>query len=111
MTGVFIHSRKSRKVVLVAGMLLLVIGGACRKRANSNANSTPSPQVATGSEQAKNQARTLVQQARELYKNDEDEKAAEVLKQAISYDPNNAEAHLRLGMSYAALGKQIEAEE
>lgn len=98
-------------MVLVAGLLMLVVAGACRKRGNNNANSTPSPSVATGSEQAKSQAQTLVQQARELYKNDEDEKAAEVLKQAISYDPNNAEAHLRLGMSYAALGKETEAED
>ena len=98
-------------MVIVAGLLMLVIAGACRKRANHNANSTPSPPVATGSELAKNQAQTLVQQARELYKNDEDEKAAEVLKQAISHDPNNAEAHLRLGMSYAALGKETEAED
>ena len=48
---------------------------------------------------------------KEQYKNDQDEQAAETFKQVISRDPNNAEAHLRLGMSYAALDKKTESDD
>ena len=67
--------------------------------------------TASDPEQAKRQAQSLVDQGKELYKNDQEEQAAEVLKQAIGQDPNNAEAHLRLGMAYAALERKPEADE
>jgi tetratricopeptide (TPR) repeat protein len=102
-----------RLLVFVAGMFLL--GGicACRRGTNKNANANGggSSPVITDSEEAKRQAQTLVDQAKELYKNDQDEQAAEILKQAIGQDPNNAEAHLRLGMAYAALERKPEADE
>src|SRR5204863_1278090 len=62
-------------------------------------------------EQARRQAQSLVEQGKELYKNDEDEKAAKTFEQALTQDPNNGEGHLRLGMAYAALGKKTESEE
>lgn len=97
-------------LILLAAIVLMVSAGACRKRAsNTNANSNST--AAANPEEAQRQAQSLVQQARELYKNDEDERALEVLKQAITLDPNHAEAHLRLGMSLAALGKKDESEE
>ena len=112
MTGVFFISGKARHTLVFAAVLLLATSAGCRKRTNSNdANSNNSPSISAGTEQSKLQAQTLVDQARELYKNDEDQKAGEVLKQAIALDPNNAEAHLRLGMSYAALDKKTESED
>jgi tetratricopeptide (TPR) repeat protein len=107
----FIRFSPRASLVLFAVLLLTFSAGACRKRANSgNANSNSSANPGNPDE-TKRQAQSLVDQARELYKNDEDERALEVLKQAIQIDPNHAEAHLRLGMSLAALGKKDEGEE
>lgn len=61
-------------------------------------------------EQSKREAQTLVDQGKELYKNDQDEQAVEVFLQALKLSPDMAEAHLRLGMAYAALDKKDEAE-
>jgi tetratricopeptide (TPR) repeat protein len=100
------------KVSLAFGAaLLLIVGGGCRKRANTNNSNSNSLTTAGNSEEAKRNAQTLVDQAKELYKNDEDERAVQVLEQAIKLDPNNAEAHLRLGMSYAALDRKPESDD
>lgn len=101
---------------LLAGLAvlsLLMTGGACRKAANKNANANASslPPAASDPEQSKRESQTLVDQGKELYKNDQDEQAAEVFKQAIARDPNSAEAHLRLGMAYGALERKPEADE
>ena len=104
----------SRKLLVFAvGLFLLVGFCACRRggNKNANANGNGSTSSAVDPEQMKRQAQTLVDQGKELYKNDQDERAAEVLKQAIGQDPNNAEAHLRLGMAYAALERKPEADE
>ena len=107
-------SSSARKLfVVTAGVFLLVGVCACRRGAikNANANGGSTSAYATDPEMAKREAQTLVDQGKELYKNDQDEQAATVLKQAISQDPNNAEAHLRLGMTYAALERKPEADE
>src|SRR6266478_8663852 len=104
----------SRKLLVFAvGLFLLVGFCACRRggNKNANANGNGSTSSAVDPEQMKRQAQTLVDQGKELYKNDQDERAAEVLKQAIGQDPNNAEAHLRLGMAYAALERKPEADD
>ena len=97
-------------LVLAAAFLVVFCAAGCRKRRinNSNSNSLTS---ASNPEEAKRNAQTLVDQAKELYKNDEDQRAAQMLEQAIKLDPNNAEAHLRLGMSYAALERKPESED
>src|SRR4051812_39214289 len=112
MTGTFANRFKFRDVSILSFALLLVFaGGACRKRGNkTNANSNLST-TANSPEEAKRNAQALVDQAKELYKNDEDERAAQVLEQAVKLDPNNAEGHLRLGMSYAALERKPESED
>lgn len=95
----------------IASFLLIFGVGACRKRANTNNANSNSLTTAHNPEEAKRNAQTLVDQAKELYKNDEDERAVQVLEQAIKLDPNNAEAHLRLGMSYAALDRKPESDD
>ena len=94
----------------LATFLLIVGIGACRKRANTN-NANSNSTTAADPEEAKRNAQALVDQAKELYKNDEDQRAVQVLEQAIKLDPNNAEAHLRLGMSYAALDRKPESDD
>src|SRR5436190_23331398 len=92
-------------------MFVLLSVGACRKRANTNnANSNSSTNI-NSPDEARRSAQALVDQANDLYKNDEDERAAQVLEQAVKLDPDNAEAHLRLGMSYAALERKPESED
>jgi len=112
-TSSAILSSPGRLFVVTAGLILLVGVCACRRGANpnANANSGGPSSVTTDPEQAKRQAQTLVDQGKELYKNDEDERAAEVFQQAIKQDPNNAEAHLRLGMAFGALERKPEADE
>jgi len=108
-----ILSSPGRLFVIAAGLFLLMGLCACRRGANhnANANSAGPASSTTDPEQAKRQAQTLVDQGKELYKNDEDERAAEVFQQAIKQDPNNAEAHLRLGMAFGALERKPEADE
>jgi tetratricopeptide (TPR) repeat protein len=106
--------RTTRTLMLLLTGVLLPLGFAgCRRGANKNIKPTSSDQspAATDPEQAKRQAQNLVDQGKELYKNDQDEKAADVLKKAIDQDPNNAEAFLRLGMAYAALERKPEADD
>src|SRR5215468_10392783 len=95
----------------IVTFLLIFAVGACRKRGNTNNTNSHSLTTATNSEEAKRNAQTLVDQAKELYKNDEDQHAVQLLEQAIKLDPNNAEAHLRLGMSYAALDRKPESDD
>jgi Flp pilus assembly protein TadD len=112
MAGAFNNPHNSRRM-LVLGVAVFMVAAvsACRKHANSNDGNSNASSIATDPEQAKRQAQALVDQAKELYKNDEDERAVQLLEQAVKLDPNNAEAHLRLGMSYAALERKPEADE
>ena len=102
-----------RALLLCITLVSLTASLACRrnKTANSNTNSGSDLSSQSDPERAKREAQSLVEQGKELYKNDQDERAVETFKKALNQDPNNAEAHLRLGMSYAALDKKTEAED
>jgi len=97
----------------IAALFLLTAVTSCRKgtNKNSNANGNSTSTSVSEPEQSKRDSQTLVDQGKELYKNDQDEQAAKVFQQAIARDPNNAEAHLRLGMTYGALERKPEADE
>jgi Flp pilus assembly protein TadD len=98
-------------VVFLATVISGALSGCRRNRsANSNSNMGQTLSVSGDPEEAKRQAQSLVEKGKELYRNDQDEQAVDIFKQAIQNDPNNAEAHLRLGMSYAALDKKDEAD-
>jgi len=56
-------------------------------------------------------ARKFFEQGNELARKDEDQAAADIYQKAISLDPDFADAHLRLAMSFQVLGKKDEAEE
>lgn len=45
----------------------------------------------------------------ELYKKDRDAEAVEAFKAAVGLDPDNGEAHRRLGLAYASLGERKES--
>jgi tetratricopeptide (TPR) repeat protein len=118
-TDCFMHTPSvilsgARHLLVIAAVLFLLVGVcSCRRgtKPNSNGNAAGLSSNPSDPDQSKRQAQSLVDQGRELSKNDQDEQAAEVLKQAIGQDPSNPEAHLRLGMAYAALGKKTDAEE
>src|SRR5437868_4767112 len=114
MAGVSLISRSIRKFLIVSSALLLVVAlSACHRHApidtNINANSSSSGPIDPA--EAKRQAQTLIDQGKELYKNDQDEQAVKVFKQAAALDQSNPEAHLRLGMAYAALEQKVDADE
>src|ERR1041385_6533854 len=102
------------KAACLACLIILIsfsVAGCRRKRtANSNGNSSQTSSVPENSEEAKRQAQSLVEKGKEFYRNDQDEQAVAAFKQAIQNDADNAEAHLRLGMSYAALDQKDEAD-
>jgi tetratricopeptide (TPR) repeat protein len=104
----------TRNLLVLAVALFLVAGnGACRRGASriANANGMTSAASEAESERSKREAQTLVDQGKELYKNDQDGQAAEAFQQAIKLNPDLAEAHLRLGMAYAALERKPESDE
>jgi tetratricopeptide (TPR) repeat protein len=63
-----------------------------------------------GSTADRSEARSFLDKGKELYRTDQDSQAVEAFEQAIKLDPELAEAHFRLGLSYDALGKEQEAE-
>ena len=101
------------KLFVVTAALLLALGICACRRANKNANATgaTSPGNEADPEKSRRQAQALVEQGKELYKNDQDEQAAKAFEAAIRLQPDLAEAHLRLGMAYAALERKPEAED
>ena len=103
----------TRRFLVVTAALFLVLGiCACRRGArNSNANGGTSAGNDSDPEKSKREAQALVVQGKELYKNDQDEQAVKAFEEAIRLQPDLAEAHLRLGMAYAALERKPEADD
>lgn len=58
----------------------------------------------------RSRARALLDQGKQLYRNDQDEEAVAAFQEALKIDPDLAEAHFRLGLGYESLGKTEEAE-
>lgn len=101
-----------RYKVLAAVVLLLFAQGGCSRKNRSNESGAEAP-VSGGNSVENNraQARIYLDKGKEHYRNDEDTKATEAFREAIKLDPELAEAHFRLALSYDALGQQQEAEE
>lgn len=102
-----------RKFLVVTAALFLALGiCACRKtNKNANVNGATSSGNEADPEKSRREAQALVDQGKELYKNDQDEQAVKAFEGAIRLQPDLAEAHLRLGMAYAALERKPEADD
>src|SRR6185369_10397318 len=111
MTVPCLISLRVKFVICFSLVLLLLPQAGCRRTSKTGANVNSTVSTASDPEEAKRQVQSLIEKGKEQYKNDQDEQAAETFKQVISQDPNNAEAHLRLGMSYAALDKKTESDD
>ena len=99
-------------LVAVIVILFLVLGQvSCARKKQANANTNLVAGSDGTAEGRRTQARSLVDEGKELYRTDQDEKAVERFLEAIKLDPDQAEAHFRLGLAYDAVGKEQEAEE
>lgn len=111
MTAPFSISLRPQFFVCFSLVFLLAPLAGCRRTPKSGPNVNSTASTASDPEEAKRQVQSLIEKGKDFYKNDQDEQASETFKQAINQDPNNAEAHLRLGMSYAALDKKTESDD
>jgi tetratricopeptide (TPR) repeat protein len=99
-------------LVFLIAILLLAFGqGACRRKKPVNVNADAVAQGGHTAEENRTQARALLEEGKELYRTDQDEKAVEAFQQATKLDPELAEAHFRLGLAHDALGQEQEAED
>ena len=103
------------KFLVFIALLSLFSSAGCRRSrtANSNSSASTTGSSAGDPEEAKRQAQLLLDKGKELADPDhnQDEQAVQAFQEAIRLQPDLAEAHLRLGMAYAALDKKTEAEE
>src|SRR6185436_3192708 len=99
------------KTTLIIVIFSLWFGqaGCSRKKPAETANAPAG--VTNPTEGDRSQARVYVDQGKELYRTDQDEKAVEAFQQAIKLDPDLPEAHFRLGLALDAVGKEQEAED
>ena len=102
------------KPALVALIVVLSLGlgqVSCKRKQPANANVDLAAASDGTAEGKRTQARALVEEGKELYRTDLDERAIERFLEAIKLDPESAEAHFRLGLAYDAMGQEQEAEE
>jgi len=96
----------TKLAIAICSLLLLL--SACKRGGTTTApNGTG---ASSGSASTAGEARALVEKGKQLYREDHDEAAVDAFKQAINLDPNLAEAHFRLALSYEAVNKAEEAE-
>jgi len=98
-------------IVLIVIFLLVPGQGACSRKKAVDANTNATAEGGLTNAGDRSQAQVFLDQGRELYLADQDEKAVTAFQEAIKIDPEFAEAHFRLGLAYDAVGKENEAEE
>ena len=100
-----------RLILLICAVCLLALTVGCNRSGQQSANNSTGPATVSNDLAAnRGQARELLEKGKEFYRNDQDTEAAEAFQAALQLDPDLAEAHFRLGLSYEALGKSEEAE-
>jgi tetratricopeptide (TPR) repeat protein len=99
------------KTIIIVGLIsLCVTQTACFRKATPPPETNVSSGMVASVEANRAEARTLLARGREQYRNDEDTQALETFQQALKLDPDFAEAHFRLGLTFDALGQEQEAE-
>ncbi len=103
-----------KPLIITLIVIFLLAGGqvSCSRKKPANVNTSDSAvQGNRTAEENRTQARLLLEEGKELYRTDQDDKAVEAFLEAIKSDPDLAEAHFRLGLAYDAVGKEQEAED
>ena len=102
---------KASLLISLIVIVFIVLGqGACKRKQPVNVNTSAAVEGGHTAEQDQTQARALLEEGKELYRTDQDEKAVEAFAEASKLDPDLAEAHFRLGLAFDAIGKEQEAE-
>lgn len=107
------HLAGMKPLLTTAIVIFLLVFGqvSCSRKKPVNADTNVSADGNHTAEENRTQARALLEEGKELYLSDQDEKAVEVFQGAVKSDPDLAEAHFRLGLAYDAVGKEQEAED
>src|SRR5215470_1219163 len=93
-------------------LMFIALSGCGRKKSAAQASgNTSSADNGLNPPLDPAQARVYLDQGKELYKADEDQKAAAAFARAVKYDPDYAEAYFRLGLAYDALAQKQEADD
>lgn len=100
-----------KTIIIVGFTFLCVVQTGCFRKAEPQAQTNVPSGIVGSVEADRAEARTLLEKGRELYRNDEDDEALKAFQQAVKLDPELAEAHFRLGLTYDALGQEQEAED
>ena len=103
--------KRTLSINLIVIFFLVVGQGACSRKKPVNANTNGAVAGTHTAEENRTQARADLEQGKQLYLSDQDEKAVAILEEAVKLDPELAEAHFRLGLAYVAVGKEQEAED
>jgi tetratricopeptide (TPR) repeat protein len=99
-----------RLTLLICTLSVIFGVCGCRRVAPTTSHSPDSGEKAeSGAPGYPSQARALLEKGKELYRTDHDAEAVEAFERAIKIDPDLAEAHFRLGLSYEAENKAAEA--
>ena len=75
--------KRSLSISLIVVFFLAIGQGACWRKKPANANTNASAGEGHTAEENRAQARANVEQAKELYRSDQDEKAVEILQDLI----------------------------
>ena len=100
-----------RSIILICAVWLMIAAVGCnRSGQQSTNNSAGSPPVSNTLAGDQARARSLLDQGKEMYRNDQDAEAVLALMEAVRLDSDLAEAHFRLALGFESLGKREEAE-
>src|ERR1044072_3763298 len=100
-----------RSILLICAVWLVVFAIGCKRSGQqSTNNSAGSPPVSNGLAENRNRARELLEQGKQLYRDDKDDEAVAAFIEALRLDPDLPEARFRLALGYESLGKREEAE-
>lgn len=100
-----------RLILLICALCLMMLAYGCNRSGQQATNNSAGPSaVSNGLAGDRNRARELLEKGKQLYLDDQDDEAVKAFEEAVKLDPDLAEAHFRLGLSYEALGKRDESE-
>jgi tetratricopeptide (TPR) repeat protein len=106
---------KSIFIILVVSLLALsqVNCGSKKTQTETSANAANTAPAGDNviDANARSEAQKFFEQGNELARQDRDQEAADAYKQAVTLNPDFAEAHLKLAMSYDVLQQRKDAEE